>query len=45
MGVVSSYAVRGFAPVGIVECWNIGKMGLGLRLVELTVRREYRNIG
>ncbi len=28
--------VRGFAPIGIVECWNIGKMGLGLRLGEDT---------
>ncbi len=22
--------VRGFAPIGMVECWNIGKMGLGI---------------
>jgi hypothetical protein len=21
--------VRGFAPIGTMECWNIGKMGLG----------------
>jgi hypothetical protein len=21
--------VRGFAPIGKMECWNIGKMGLG----------------
>ncbi len=20
--------VRGFAPIGMLECWNIGKMGL-----------------
>jgi len=20
----------GFAPIGMVECWNIGKMGLGI---------------
>jgi hypothetical protein len=28
--------VRGFAPIGMVECWNIGKMGLDLRLGEDT---------
>jgi hypothetical protein len=22
--------VRGFAPIGMVECWNIGKMSLGI---------------
>jgi hypothetical protein len=22
--------VRGFAPIGMVEWWNIGKMGLGI---------------
>jgi hypothetical protein len=22
--------VRGFAPIGMLECWNIGKMGLGI---------------
>jgi len=27
---------RGFAPIGIVEYWNIGKMGLSLRLRENT---------
>jgi hypothetical protein len=21
---------RGFAPIGMVECWNIGKPGLGI---------------
>jgi hypothetical protein len=25
-----NYQVRGFAPIGMVECWNIGKMGLGI---------------
>jgi hypothetical protein len=22
--------VRGFAPIGMLECWNIGKMGFGI---------------
>jgi len=21
---------RGFTPIGMVECWNIGRMGLGI---------------
>jgi len=21
---------RGFAPIGMLECWNIGKMGFGI---------------
>jgi hypothetical protein len=33
--------VRGLAPIGMVEFWNIGKMGLGLRLVEPPARRAY----
>ena len=28
--------VRGFAPIGMLECWNIGRMGFGLRLEEGT---------
>jgi len=24
----SGLQVRSFAPIGMVECWNIGKMGL-----------------
>jgi hypothetical protein len=22
--------VRGFAPIGMLECWNFGKMGFGI---------------
>jgi hypothetical protein len=22
--------VRGFTPIGMIECWNIGKMGIGV---------------
>jgi hypothetical protein len=29
----------------MVECWNIGKMGLGLRPIEPTARRGYCNYG
>ena len=28
----------GFAPIGILEYWSIGILGLGLRLVEPTLR-------
>jgi hypothetical protein len=27
---------RGFAPIGMLECWNIGKMGFDLQLGEDT---------
>jgi hypothetical protein len=27
--VVVKWEVRGFAPIGMEECWNVGKMGLG----------------
>jgi hypothetical protein len=37
--------VKGFAPIGMVECWNIGKMGFDLRPIEPTARRGYCNIG
>jgi hypothetical protein len=30
--------VRGFAPIGMLEYWDTGMMGTGLRLVELTLR-------
>jgi hypothetical protein len=30
VGRVASIQVRGFAPIGMVECRNIGKMGLGI---------------
>jgi len=26
------------APIGIMECWNIGKMGLDLRIAEPALR-------
>jgi hypothetical protein len=29
VGRVATIQVRGFAPIGMVECWNIGKMVLG----------------
>jgi hypothetical protein len=38
------YQVRGFASIGMVECWNIGKMGLDLRPAEPKARRGYCNI-
>ena len=28
---------KGFAPIGMMESWNIGKMGFALRLVEFTL--------
>jgi len=31
--------VKGFAPIGMLEFWNSGIMGSGLRLVDLTARR------
>jgi hypothetical protein len=28
--MAASIQVRGFAPIGMVEYWNIGKMGSGI---------------
>jgi hypothetical protein len=30
--------LRGSAPIGILEYWNVGILGFGLRLVEPTLR-------
>jgi len=33
----SETELRGFAPIGMLECWNSGIMGFGLRLRFLPV--------
>jgi hypothetical protein len=38
--VIERVQVRGYAPNGMVESWNIGKMGLGLQLVALAAPGE-----
>jgi hypothetical protein len=37
--------VKDFAPNGMLEYWNIGKMGFGLRHVEIAARRGYGATG
>jgi hypothetical protein len=48
--VSSILQVRGFAPIGKLECWNIGKMGFGILecwvngIIVLTIKLKTDNI-
>jgi len=43
--MISFKANMCFEPNGMLECWKNGKMGFGLRLVELTARRGKGHVG